>query len=161
MAIQEHPYYGSFGYQVSSFFAASSRYGTPEDLKLLIDTAHAKGLTVFMDLIHSHSVSNEVEGLSRFDGTPFQYFHSGPRGIHPAWDSRVFDYAKSQERFLGVSAVIFTQTASEIFPVDPSAPHFPRSWISLRVERCGRHLPDCARSPRRFALALALPPHPR
>ena len=96
MAIQEHPYYGSFGYQVSSFFAASSRYGTPEDLKLLIDTAHAKGLTVCMDLIHSHSVSNEVEGLSRFDGTPFQYFHSGPRGMHPAWDSRVFDYGKPQ-----------------------------------------------------------------
>jgi len=96
MAIQEHPYYGSFGYQVSSFFASSSRYGTPEDLKLLIDTAHAKGLTVCMDLIHSHSVSNEVEGLSRFDGTPFQYFHSGPRGIHPAWDSRVFDYGKPQ-----------------------------------------------------------------
>ncbi len=96
MAIQEHPYYGSFGYQVSSFFAASSRYGTPEDLKLLIDFAHAKGLTVFMDLIHSHSVSNEVEGLSRFDGTLFQYFHGGPRGNHKAWDSRCFDYNKPQ-----------------------------------------------------------------
>ena len=96
MAIQEHPYYGSFGYQVSSFFASSSRYGTPEDLKLLIDTAHAKGLAVFMDLIHSHSVSNEVEGLSRFDGTLFQYFHGGPRGKHKAWDSRCFDYAKPQ-----------------------------------------------------------------
>ena len=96
MAIQEHPYYGSFGYQVSSFFASSSRYGTPEDLKLLIDTAHAKGLSVSMDLIHSHSVSNEVEGLSRFDGTLFQYFHEGIRGIHKAWDSRVFDYGKPQ-----------------------------------------------------------------
>jgi 1,4-alpha-glucan branching enzyme len=96
MAIQEHPYYGSFGYQVSSFFASSSRYGTPEDLKLLIDTAHAKGLNVSMDLIHSHSVSNEVEGLSRFDGTLFQYFHGGPRGKHKAWDSRVFDYGKVQ-----------------------------------------------------------------
>ena len=96
MAIQEHPYYGSFGYQVSSFFASSSRYGTPEDLKLLIDTAHAKGLRVSMDLIHSHSVSNEVEGLSRFDGTLFQYFHGGPRGKHEAWDSRVFDYGKPQ-----------------------------------------------------------------
>jgi 1,4-alpha-glucan branching enzyme len=96
MAIQEHPYYGSFGYQVSSFFASSSRYGTPEDLKLLIDTAHAKGLSVSMDLIHSHSVSNEVEGLSRFDGTLFQYFHGGPRGKHKAWDSRVFDYSKPQ-----------------------------------------------------------------
>jgi 1,4-alpha-glucan branching enzyme len=96
MAIQEHPYYGSFGYQVSSFFAPSSRYGTPEDLKLLIDTAHAKGIAVFMDLIHSHSVSNEVEGLSRFDGTLFQYFHEGPRGKHQAWDSRCFNYAKPQ-----------------------------------------------------------------
>ena len=96
MAIQEHPYYGSFGYQVSSFFASSSRYGTPEDLKLLIDTAHAQGLSVFMDLIHSHSVSNEVEGLSRFDGTLFQYFHGGLRGKHKAWDSRLFDYHKPQ-----------------------------------------------------------------
>ena len=96
MAIQEHPYYGSFGYQVSSFFAPSSRFGTPEDLKLLIDTAHTKGLTVLMDLVHSHAVSNEVEGLSRFDGTPFQYFHEGHRGIHKAWGSRVFDYGKPQ-----------------------------------------------------------------
>ena len=96
MAIQEHPYYGSFGYQVSSFFAPSSRYGAPEDLKLLIDTAHAQGLTVLMDLIHSHSVSNEVEGLSRFDGTLFQYFHEGLRGKHNAWDSRLFDYHKPQ-----------------------------------------------------------------
>jgi 1,4-alpha-glucan branching enzyme len=96
MAIQEHPYYGSFGYQVSSFFAPSSRYGTPEDLKRLIDTAHAQGLTVLMDLIHSHSVSNEVEGLSRFDGTSFQYFHEGPRGTHSTWNSRLFDYHKPQ-----------------------------------------------------------------
>jgi 1,4-alpha-glucan branching enzyme len=96
MAIQEHPYYGSFGYQVSNFFAPSSRYGTPEDLKLLIDTAHTQGLTVLMDLVHSHSVSNEVEGLSRFDGTLFQYFHGGPRGMHKAWDSRCFDYYKPQ-----------------------------------------------------------------
>lgn len=96
MAIQEHPYYGSFGYQVSSFFAASSRFGTPEDLKELIDTAHNYGLIVIMDLVHSHAVSNEVEGLSRFDGTLYQYFHEGPRGFHGAWDSRCFDYAKPQ-----------------------------------------------------------------
>jgi len=96
MAIQEHPYYGSFGYQVSSFFAASSRFGPPEALKELVDTAHASGLRVIMDLIHSHGVSNEVEGLSRFDGTRYQYFHEGPRGIHEAWDSRCFDYGKYQ-----------------------------------------------------------------
>jgi 1,4-alpha-glucan branching enzyme len=96
MAIQEHPYYGSFGYQVSNFFASSSRFGTPKDLKNLINTAHTQGLCVLMDLIHSHSVSNETEGLSRFDGTLFQYFHDGPREKHKAWDSRCFDYNKPQ-----------------------------------------------------------------
>ncbi len=96
MAIQEHPYYASFGYQVSNFFAPSFRFGTPEDLKELIDTAHDAGLRVIMDLIHSHAVSNEVEGLSRFDGTYTQYFHGGPRGIHTAWNSRCFDYGKIQ-----------------------------------------------------------------
>ena len=96
MAIQEHPYYASFGYQVSNFFAASSRFGPPEALKSLIDTAHDAGLSVIMDLVHSHSVSNEVEGLSRFDGTGYQYFHEGSRGIHSAWDSRCFDYGKPQ-----------------------------------------------------------------
>ncbi len=96
MAIQEHPYYGSFGYHVSSFFAASSRFGTPEALKALIDEAHGMGLTVIMDLIHSHAVSNEAEGLSLFDGTPFQFFHDGPRGHHPAWGSRCFDYGKPE-----------------------------------------------------------------
>jgi 1,4-alpha-glucan branching enzyme len=94
MAVQEHPYYASFGYQVSSFFAASSRFGTPEDLKYLVDTAHTLGLRVVMDLVHSHGVANEVEGLSRFDGTLYQYFHDGPRGRHVAWDSRCFDYGK-------------------------------------------------------------------
>jgi len=96
MAVQEHPYYGSFGYQVSSFFAVSSRFGSPDDLKALIDAAHGNGLAVFMDIIHSHAVSNEIEGLSRFDGTLHQYFHDGPRGRHELWDSRCFDYGKHQ-----------------------------------------------------------------
>jgi 1,4-alpha-glucan branching enzyme len=96
MAIQQHPYYGSFGYHVSNFFAASSRFGTPEDLKALIDAAHGSGLTVLMDMVHSHAVSNEVEGLGRFDGTVYQYFHEGGRGRHEAWDSRCFDYQKPQ-----------------------------------------------------------------
>ena len=94
MAVMEHPYYGSFGYHVSSFFAASSRFGTPEDLKSLIDTAHGMGLRVIMDLVHSHAVKNERDGLSCFDGTDYQYFHSGARGWHSAWDSRCFDYGK-------------------------------------------------------------------
>lgn len=101
MAIQEHPYYGSFGYHVSNFFAVSSRFGTPEDLKRLIDTAHGMGIVVIMDLVHSHSVKNTQEGLNLFDGTEYQYFHAGPRGHHVAWDSMVFDYAKYEvQRFL-------------------------------------------------------------
>ncbi len=94
MAIQEHPFYGSFGYHVSSFFAASSRFGTPEDLKELIDTAHKAGLRVIMDLIHSHSVKNTNEGLGLFDGSPGQYFHTNNRRFHIAWDSLCFDYGK-------------------------------------------------------------------
>ncbi len=94
MAVMEHPYYGSFGYHVSSFFAASSRFGTPDDLKSLVDTAHAMGLRVIMDLVHSHAVANERDGLSRFDGTDYQYFHAGGKGWHSAWGSRCFDYGK-------------------------------------------------------------------
>jgi 1,4-alpha-glucan branching enzyme len=101
MAIMEHPYYGSFGYHVSSFFAASSRFGTPEQLKQLIDSAHAQGILVLLDIIHSHSVKNTQEGLNMFDGTDYQYFHGGPRGQHAAWDSLVFDYSKFEvQRFL-------------------------------------------------------------
>ncbi|MEA2068304.1 MAG: alpha amylase C-terminal domain-containing protein [Verrucomicrobiota bacterium] len=96
MGIMEHPYYGSFGYHVSNFFAASSRFGTPEELKELIDACHEAGLAVIMDLVHSHAVKNEEEGLSRFDGTPYQYFHEGDRGDHDAWDSRCFDYGKPE-----------------------------------------------------------------
>jgi 1,4-alpha-glucan branching enzyme len=101
MAIQEHPYYGSFGYHVSNFFASSSRFGTPEDLKELIDEAHRLGIAVIMDLVHSHAVKNINEGLNRFDGTDHQYFHAGPRGMHVAWDSLCFDYSKNEvQRFL-------------------------------------------------------------
>ena len=99
MAIQEHPYYGSLGYHVSSFFAASSRFGTPEELKELIDAAHEAGLAVIMDLVHSHAARNEQEGISRFDGTLYQYFHEGPRGDHIAWDSRCFDSASRNPSF--------------------------------------------------------------
>lgn len=94
MAVQEHPYYGSFGYHVSSFFAPSSRFGTPEDLKKLIKTAHSLGIAVIMDLVHSHAVKNVLEGLSYFDGSEYQYFHAGNRGNHPGWDSKLFNYGK-------------------------------------------------------------------
>ena len=96
MAIQEHPYYGSFGYHVSSFFAPSSRFGTPDELKELIDEAHRNGLAVIMDIVHSHAVKNEVEGLANFAGDPNQYFYPGDRHEHPAWDSLCFDYGKNE-----------------------------------------------------------------
>ena len=99
MALQEHPYYGSFGYQVSNFFALSSRFGTPEEFKRLVDEAHAAGIAVVMDIVHSHSVDNEAEGLSRFDGRDDLYFYQGPQGHHPAWGSRCFDYGKDETRY--------------------------------------------------------------
>ena len=96
MAIMEHPYYGSFGYQVSSFFAASSRYGTPNELKELIDTAHGMGIAVLLDVVHSHAVRNTKEGINEFDGTVYQFFHEGARGEHPAWGTKLFNYNKNE-----------------------------------------------------------------
>ncbi|MGK5083941.1 alpha amylase C-terminal domain-containing protein [Bdellovibrionota bacterium FG-1] len=101
MAVMEHPYYGSFGYHVTNFFAVSSRFGTPEELKALIDTAHGLGLQVFIDLVHSHAAKNTNEGLNLFDGTETQYFYPGARGYHRLWDSLLFDYSKPEVmRFL-------------------------------------------------------------
>ncbi len=101
MAIMEHPYYASFGYHISNFYAVSSRFGTPEELKELIDAAHGMGLLVIMDLVHSHAVKNLNEGLNRLDGTEHQYFHAGLKGEHIAWDSLCFDYSKYEvQRFL-------------------------------------------------------------
>lgn len=95
MAIMEHPYYGSFGYQVSNFFAASSWFGKPEDLKYLVNTAHAMGIRVLLDVVHSHAVKNTAEGINMFDGTTWQFFHDGPKGDHPAWGTKCFDYGKT------------------------------------------------------------------
>ena len=103
MALQEHPYYGSFGYQVSNFFALSSRFGTPEEFKHLVDDAHRAGIAVIMDIVHSHMVKNEAEGLSNFDGREDLYFYNGWQGHHPAWDSRCFDYGKNETKFFLLS----------------------------------------------------------
>ncbi|RPD50406.1 1,4-alpha-glucan-branching enzyme [Hymenobacter sediminis] len=101
MAVMEHPYYGSFGYHVANFFAVSSRFGTPEELKHLINEAHNRGIAVLLDVVHSHAVKNEAEGLANFDGSGHQYFHEGPRGDHPGWDSKLFDYGKPEvQQFL-------------------------------------------------------------
>jgi len=94
MAIAEHPYYGSFGYHVSNYFAPSSRFGTPEDLKHLINEAHKVEIAVIMDIVHSHAVKNVEEGLNELDGSEFQYFHSGAKGYHDQWDSKLFNYGK-------------------------------------------------------------------
>ena len=92
MAVQEHAYYGSFGYHVTNFFAASSRCGTPDELKALIDEAHRLGLTVLMDVVHSHASKNTNDGINMFDGSDAGYFHGGGRGYHWMWDSRCFNY---------------------------------------------------------------------
>ena len=96
MAIMEHPYYGSFGYQVSNFFAASSRYGSSRDLKELINTAHNMGIAVLLDVVHSHAVNNTNEGLNEFDGTVYQFFHEGEKGNHSAWGTKLFNYSKNE-----------------------------------------------------------------
>lgn len=95
MAIMEHPYYGSFGYQVSNFFAASSWFGRPEELNYLVNKAHAMGIRVLLDVVHSHAVKNTAEGINMFDGTTWQFFHDGPKGDHPAWGTKCFDYGKT------------------------------------------------------------------
>ena len=103
MALQEHPYYGSFGYQVSNFFALSSRFGTPEEFKALVDEAHSKGISVIMDIVHSHAVENVAEGLGCIDGRDDTYFYKGPQGHHPAWGSRCFDYGKDEVKYFLLS----------------------------------------------------------
>ncbi|CDW53286.1 1,4 alpha glucan branching enzyme [Trichuris trichiura] len=101
MAIMEHAYYASFGYQVTSFYAPSSRYGTPEELKLLIDVAHSYGMIVLLDVIHSHACKNTADGLNQWDGTNGCYFHDNYRGFHDLWDSRLFNYTEMEVlRFL-------------------------------------------------------------
>jgi 1,4-alpha-glucan branching enzyme len=96
MAVMEHPYYASFGYHVSNYFAASTWFGTPDELKSMINAAHRLGLTVLMDIVQSHAVKNLAEGINEFDGTDYQFFHTGARGNHSAWDSKVFDYGKHE-----------------------------------------------------------------
>lgn len=107
MAIMEHPYYASFGYQVSNFFAISSRFGTPDDLKNLINTAHSMGIAVLLDIVHSHAVRNTSEGINEFDGTDYQFFHSGGRGEHSAWGTKLFNYGKPEVMHFLLSNVKF------------------------------------------------------
>ncbi len=110
MAIMEHPYYGSFGYQVSNFFAPSTKYGLANDLKELIDTAHGMGISVLLDVVHSHAVKNTLEGINEFDGTTYQFFHEGERGDHPAWGTKLFNYDKNEVLHFLLSNLKYWQT---------------------------------------------------
>ncbi len=110
MAVMEHPYYASFGYQVTNFFAASSRYGTPEELKALINEAHKQGISVLLDIVHSHASKNTREGINQFDGTDFQFFHAGSRGEHPAWETKCFNYGKNEVLHFLLSNLKYWQT---------------------------------------------------
>ena len=110
MAIMEHPYYASFGYQVTNFFAASSRFGTPEQLKALIDAAHGMGIAVLLDVVHSHASRNTREGINEFDGTDYQFFHQGQRGDHPAWETKCFNYDKNEVIHFLLSNLKYWQT---------------------------------------------------
>ena len=110
MAIMEHPYYGSFGYQVANFFAASSWFGKPEDLKYLVNKAHKLGLRVLLDVVHSHAVKNTAEGINMFDGTEWQFFHSGAKGDHPAWGTKCFNYGKDEVIHFLLSNLAFWMT---------------------------------------------------
>ena len=110
MAVMEHPYYASFGYQVTNFFAASSRFGTPEALKALIDAAHGMGIAVLLDVVHSHASKNTREGINEFDGTDYQFFHAGGKGDHPAWNTKVFNYGKNEVLHFLLSNLKFWQT---------------------------------------------------
>jgi len=94
MAIAEHAHYGCFGYHVTSFFAPASRQGTPEELKLMVDTAHGLGIVVLMDLVHAHASANVLDGIAQMDGTDHCYTHGGPKGHHSEWDSKIFHYTK-------------------------------------------------------------------
>ena len=110
MAVQEHPYYGSFGYQVTNFFAAAHWYGAPDGLKTLVNKAHSMGIRVLLDVVHSHACPNEGEGLQRQDGTDDQYFLQGEQGWHPAWGTRLFNYARPEVLHFLLSNLKFWQT---------------------------------------------------
>ncbi len=110
MAIMEHPYYASFGYQVTNLFAASSRFGTPEDLKRLINTAHEMGIAVLLDVVHSHACINTREGINEFDGTSYQFFHDGGKGNHSAWGTKCFNYDKNEVIHFLLSNLKYWQT---------------------------------------------------